>query len=444
MFCPQCGNQWDVQQGFCSHCGFTVPRARSASSELTAPPDALQPGMRLRNSRYSLQEKVAQRHWSSGVGEASWIGRDFQAHGEAVLICEIFFPDAHALAIKATLRDTTHALISAGNNPTLPTLKDVFDENNRAFFVFEAIKEEALQVRLRRLRYPLSEPEALDMCREISSTLEILARQALPLVHGCICPDHIYFTSDTSRFMLSNLSPLIARGDMRFLQGMTGGGNGPFSAPEFSQGVLDTRSDLYSLMATTYYAVTGAVPPTSGGVIPHAQHLNAALSLEFDAMLAKGLHPALHQRYQHPSELYQDVLAIQSRTTRTGSGRLASPNVGSGHLVPPNVGSGRLVPPNVGSGRLAPLGTVRRPTPSSSLRNETVHSFGSDGAATPGLPLSFPIKLDLPEPENDTLLPAAETLPPMSQGHDRFEAAFFFTAVVVSFAVITSLGAFHM
>ncbi|MFL5626478.1 MAG: hypothetical protein ACJ788_12885, partial [Ktedonobacteraceae bacterium] len=76
--------------------------------------------------------------------------------------------------------------------------------------------------------------------------------------------------------------------------------------------VIDVRSDLFSLMATAYHAVTGSIPAGVSGSIPQAQRVNPHVSQQFDAILAKGLRPIASQRYQRPSELRQDLLAMRS------------------------------------------------------------------------------------------------------------------------------------
>ena len=398
MLCPRCGDPtWNDRERSCPHCGFI--QLSAPLPEPSTYPGALQSGQLLRNGRYGLQERVAQRRWLSGIDETSWIGRDFQYHGEEVMLCEIMLPDPRSSAIQATLRDTTHALVSAGNHPAIPFLQDVFGDQGRIFFVFASVKAESLHVRLRRLRRPLSEQEALEMCQDISTILGVLARQSPPLVHGCICPEHLYCSADMPRFLLGNFSPLIAGGDLRFLQGRADGWSSPYHAPEVHLGVLDRRSDIYSLLATVYYAVTGTVSPASGGFFP-ARHLNPALSVGFDAILAKGLHPAPHQRYQHPFELQQDILALASRAVVQRQAQ-------------------QLIPKDSIDG-----------------------SFGSASMPASDTAYPFPIK---PEFQEDaTLLPSAETLPQMSEGNDRFEAIVLLIVVLLSFGVVTALSSFHL
>src|SRR5205807_8555392 len=122
--------------------------------------------------------------------------------------------------------------------------------------------------------------------------------------------------------------------------------------------------------------------------------LNPALSLEFDTILANGLHPGLHQRYQHPSELQQDILTL---TSRTGVQRPVQPSMPAGAL-------------------------------------DSSFKSASTGASAPTYP--FPIKLEIPE--NSTLLPSAEMLPQMREGNDRLEAVVLLIVTLLSFGVVTA------
>src|SRR5579885_3841083 len=82
--------------------------------------------------------------------------------------------------------------------------------------------------------------------------------------------------------------------------------------PELPVGSIDVRVDLYSLLATAYYTVTGKAPvrATPDGDVPSARTINPRLSPLFDVVLSRGLHPSIEQRYQRPSELRRDLLAI--------------------------------------------------------------------------------------------------------------------------------------
>lgn len=470
MNCPQCGNQEGASEGPCSRCGFTprpsnrpehmtslgafqAPTAypstrfgsqqeargpetergetifRSSSRNLSSSPTSsepvsttrpgfhplrpLSPGTVLRSGRYRLQERLGQQSWSSGVFEASWLGKDFRHGDTPVLIYEVIVPDAHSSAAHAMLRTSAHALLAAGRHPCIPTLQDVFNDQDRAFFVFEPFKGESLQARLQHLGHPASEQEVITFCVQMTEILEVLASQSPSLIHGRIDPEHIYLFYDGSSCTLSNLSPIIGTGVKQFILEAVQTRNSSYTAPEFAQGLIDARSDLYSLIATAYYAVTGRVPTVSGGTILHAQQFNSAISSDFDAVLAKGLHPVPQQRYQRAAEFRQDLLAIRSRVV-------------SGNLV-----------------------TRKSANESAfSVGKHTEFSFASRTKA-PGSAYPFPIppnplERDEAEDEESVLLPSPEMLTPMREGNDLLQAAAILAVIFLGLSIVTVLSNFHV
>src|SRR6266568_917753 len=166
----------------------------------------------------------------------------------------------------------------------------------------------------------------------MTEVLELLAQQSPPLVHGLISPEHIMITRSGSRYVLTNFSIVLAGGATQFISGIDRTRLSVYTAPEFVRGVIDVRSDLFSLLATAYHTVTGSVPAGVSGSIPQAQQLNPYVSAQLDAILAKGLRPVASQRYQRPSELRQDLLAMRSVSGTLVSGN--SDNAVLQHNIP--------------------------------------------------------------------------------------------------------------
>lgn len=430
MTCPRCGHEWDTHQDSCSRCGltgypnkfsqrqasfgsfetqsslsFAPPRTTSTPIQLPLSSgdgaiDSLLPGTLLRSGRYSLTERLEQQSWLADIREICWVGRDFRYHGRPVMLYEVIAPEASLPTVKKALQTATHSLITAGNTVSLPKLQDVFNDWERIFFVFDLPRGESLYTFLQHSGNTLSEPRAISLCLQISQILEQFARQVPPLVHGLICPKYIYCSENSFQCILGHFSPLIAGGADQFTKSITGTLDSPYAAPETLQGRRDVRSDLYSLLATAYHAITGVVPSISGDTIPRAQSFNTGISPAFDAILAKGLHPSPSQRYQHPSELQRDLLAIDLSSTR-------------GNI----------------SGYLAPS------TPASSAPD----------LAAPGSTSPFPIKFDIPDEERESvLLPLPEALPPMRVGNDLLEATITFAVIVLSLSAITILSHFPL
>src|SRR2546423_13693626 len=167
------------------------------------------------------------------------------------------------------------------------------------------------------------EKEAAGSCFKMTEVWELLPQHPPPRVHGLIRPEHILVGRSGSQYILTNFSIILAGGATQFVAGIDRTRLSAYTAPEFVRGVIDVRSDLYSLMATAYYAVTGSLPTGVSGSIPQAQRLNPKISPQFDNILGKGLRPIASQRYQRSSELRQDLLARRSvsGTLVPGSGQ---------------------------------------------------------------------------------------------------------------------------
>lgn len=286
----------------------------SASSGPLSPSQVLftlEPGMLLHHGRYRLHQMQARRYWLAGLYEASWIAQDVQRAGFQVIMRELVLPENVASTMQAALQVATMSLASVGRNTHLPTLLDAFSERGRNFFVFAPIEGESLLSHMRRTGRPLAETEVIEMCLQMTEVLELLSHQSPPLVHGLISPESIVIGRGGNEYILTSFSIVLASGATQLIAGIDRNKLSPYTAPEIIRGLIDVRSDLYSVLATAYYAVTGSTPATVNGSVPPAQRINPSVSPQLNAILARGLRSDVHQRYQHPSELRQELLAIR-------------------------------------------------------------------------------------------------------------------------------------
>jgi hypothetical protein len=372
----------------------------------------LLPGVLLRGGRYRLQELQERQDWLSGVFEAVWVGKDAHRAGSQVMICEVVLPENTSVMTQTILRTSTMTLASIGRHPHIPALWDAFSDHGRSFFVFEPIEGESLITRMRYSGRVLPEQEVIECCLQITDVLELLAQQSPQLVHGLIRPEHIILSRNGSQYILTNFSVVLAGGATQYIAGMERSRLSPYTAPEFVRGVVDVRTDMYSLIATAYHAVTGSVPTGVSGSIPQAQRINPNVSSDFDTILSKGLRAVANQRYQRPSELRQDLLAM-----RSVSGTLVSGN-GSNAAFQNNIPT--LISRN---GQRTDLSTQRTP----------------DHVAQP-LPLLLNSTDDLEE--HVLLLPKPEDLPPMKAANDALNATILLCLILVSLVAIVVLS--HM
>jgi serine/threonine protein kinase len=370
----------------------------------------LLPGVLLRGGRYRLRELQERQDWLSGVFEAVWIGNDAHRAGSQVMITEVVLPENTSVMTQTILRTATMALVTVGRHPHIPGLWDAFSDQGRSFFVFEPIEGETLMGRMRYSGRTLPEQEVIECCLQLTDVLEFLSQQSPQLVHGLIRPEHIVLSRNNSQYILTNFSVVLAGGGTQFIAGMERSHLSAYTAPEFIRGVADVRTDMYSLIATAYHAVTGSAPAGISGSIPQAQRINPNVSSAFDAILSKGLRTVPNQRYQRPSELRQDLLAMRSVSSTLVSGRAGNPVFQSSN-----------------------------PTFVSKTGQQThAPTQQSTDQVAQALPLILNTNYDMEEPV--LLLPKPEDLPPMQAGNDTMNATILLGLILVVLIVVVVMS----
>src|SRR5207248_3168065 len=137
-----------------------------------------------------------------------------------------------------------------------------------------------------------------------------------------------------------------------------------------------------------------------------ARRLNPNVSPQFDSILGKALRPIASQRYQRPSELRQDLLAI-----RSVSGSLVS---GSGQ---------RLDQPTFRASDSVQHGQKFEPTGTLQYSDSVAQTFQSLAPAED-------------EDEQRLLLPRAEELPPLAERNDMLHAGIWLGSILVCLVLV--------
>jgi len=372
---------------------------------------SLEPGTLLRGGRYRLYEMQERQDWLTGVYEVRWVAQDAQRAGSQVVIRELVLPENSSVMMQASLRSATMALSQVGRHPHIPTLWDAFSDRGRNFFVFEPFDGESLLSRMRRTGRAMAEQDVIECCLQMTEVLELLAQQSPTLVHGLISPEHILSARNGSQYALINFSLVLAGGATQFVSGIDRTHLSPYTPPEFMRGVIDGRSDLYALMATAYHTITGSVPAGVSGSIPSAQRLNPNISPEFDAILSKGLRPMAGQRYQRPSELRQDLLAMRSV---------------SGSLVP---------------------GATQRPLTTSATSSRTLQPLSPSAVDAATQDAFKPVAQALQsfvttddDDEQKQLLPQPEALPPMPHSNINMATALWLGTIILGMIILIAVS----
>jgi TolB-like protein/Tfp pilus assembly protein PilF len=148
---------------------------------------------------------------------------------------------------------------------------------DRCYYAMELVEGETLEARVRR-DGPLPVEVALEVAMQVTQALSAAAEQGL--VHRDLKPGNIMLTRDeasqtTIHAKVIDFGLAKVTADALGQMDLTHGGfvgTPTFASPEqFEGGDVDPRSDIYSLGATLWYALTG-LAPRSGSTIEKIRH----------------------------------------------------------------------------------------------------------------------------------------------------------------------------
>jgi serine/threonine protein kinase/Flp pilus assembly protein TadD len=221
------------------------------------------------------------------------------------------------------------------NHPNICTIYEIEEQDGQPVIVMELLEGESLKVRLGGAR-PIPLPEALDLGIQMADALQ--AAHKLGIVHRDIKPANIFLTRQGSLKILDFGLAKLAAGaqfgdngaaalDEKEESLTTVGailGTAGYMSPEQARGEpLDTRTDIFSLGVVLCLMTAGEQPfqrknrVLTLDAILNSQpkppsHLNQALPVELDTIVAKALAKDREQRYQTAGELRDDLWRLKS------------------------------------------------------------------------------------------------------------------------------------
>jgi serine/threonine protein kinase len=235
---------------------------------------------------------------------------------------------------------------SALNHPNICTIYAVENEAGQSFISMELLEGQSLDAKLGNGPLPLD--RLLDFGIQLADALD--AAHAKGVVHRDIKPANVFVTprgqikvldfglAKLTRFAepaMETVATLAGPGPAHLTSPGSTVGTVAYMSPEQARGeVLDPRTDLFSLGAVLYQAVTGCLPfpGNTSAVIFHAilqldpvpvtEH-NSELPPKLDEILAKAFEKDRELRYQSAADLRGDLRRLK-RDLESSKSRVAT------------------------------------------------------------------------------------------------------------------------
>lgn len=290
-------------------------------------------------------------------------------------------------------------LLARLSHPNLPRVTDFFIEPNGArFLVMEYVQGENLEKIVESRGTPIPESEALTWFRQIFDAVRYLHKSQV--IHRDIKPQNMIITPQHRAVLVDfGIAKVMASGvtgqSIRF-------GTPGYAPPEQYSGGTDERSDIYSLGATLYFALTGQTPieapmRASGLKLRTPRQVNVAISANVEDAIVTAMSLDAAQRFTSVNSMEQRMSTPQSTLPPFGSRSSASSNrrlvVGSGIAIALllalcGVGANQFF---AGGASVAPT-TIPSSPPTVPLGSPTISPTSVPIAALPTLPTTIPTR----------------------------------------------------
>ena len=199
-------------------------------------------------------------------------------------------------------------LLAKLRHPNLPYVTDYFIENNQCYLVMDYIEGKDFELILdEEGEEGLEEKRVLEWSIQICRILEYLHGQTPPVMHGDIKSANLIVRNSDGWIMLVDFGAAVSR-NIKKDKEQTSGTAG-YAAPEQYFGILDEKSDIYSLGATIYELLTGTLPEEEFDYSP-VRDIKPDISQEMENIVMKCLKYDHEERYDNSNSLKKDLLSL--------------------------------------------------------------------------------------------------------------------------------------
>jgi len=211
------------------------------------------------------------------------------------------------------------------SHPNLVRVTDYFSWDGNEYLVMDFVEGESLADLIAR-EGAQNEEKVLRWATQLLDVLAYCHRRGV--LHRDIKPQNIIITPDDNAVMVDfGLVKLWDPNDPQTRTVMRGAGTPEYAPPEqydMGLGHTDPRSDIYSLGATLYHALTGKTPPTAtqrmaspSSFVP-PRRINAVIKPSTEAAILKAMEVAMNRRFQSAEEMARALsLSLQPPSIAT-------------------------------------------------------------------------------------------------------------------------------
>ncbi|MDE7350549.1 MAG: protein kinase [Muribaculaceae bacterium] len=199
--------------------------------------------------------------------------------------------------------------IAKFDHPGIIKIHAAFEENNTAYYVMDYVEGQNLSEAI-KTNGPLKEGKALEYVRNVGNALEYVHSRSIN--HLDVKPANILIRkSDDSPILIDfGLSKQYDSSGNQTSTTPTGISHGYAPAEQYNDGGVkefSPQTDIYSLAATLYYALSGIVPPQAPKLIEDDLAFPASIPVRLIGTISRAMSPRRRDRQGSVSEFIKDL-----------------------------------------------------------------------------------------------------------------------------------------
>lgn len=370
--CCNCFRERTESSGPCSHCGYD-PAADQGKYPFALPHGSILAG-----------QFITGRILGQGGFGITYLARDNKLDTKVAI--KEFLPDS--MAVRATgdhqvtvytgqrqenfrygmdrFLDEARVLAKFQGNPSIVGVRSYFEENGTAYFVMDYIQGDSFKSYIQKHGGKVAWQDAVRILTPVMDALGAVHKEGI--IHRDVTPDNIILTPDGGVKLLDFGSARYSLGDKsKSLDVVLKAGYAP-KEQYIRRGKQGPYTDIYSLAACFYAAITGYLPPEAlermdeDELVPPSTR-GIKLPAGFEDVILKGLEVQPGDRYQSMEE-FRAALDSALREEEP-AGPIPGPAPG------PSAASGTASEPAAETASVASAGPIPEPVPADSGAEKT-------------------------------------------------------------------------
>lgn len=216
------------------------------------------------------------------------------------------------------------------NHPDIPHVYDVYETQEKLYIVMDYVKGISLSEYIRK-NGPIPYPEAMKYMIQICNIFLYLHTRECPVIYRDLKPSNLIMQEDNLKLLDFGIA--VELSGSRCTKKVKALGTKGYASPEHFKGMVDERSDIYTLGTTFYSMITGKNPRIKGAPFPAGEDFPKDIDPVARHVIMKACERESKDRYQSVAELMQDCMKPPKVKKKKTESRKVFLQIGAGFIL---------------------------------------------------------------------------------------------------------------